>query len=1013
MMFAINSARAFVSSSCVRTSAERYHADSSTTVSVTRAVTPATCFVFRPSGMGRRSLLRLGLTHPVQFVVERLEADAKQFGRARFVAPGVGECDVDQLPLHLVDRRAGRETRSGLVAGRRGGERRQVGRLDETTLRHDGRALEDVPQFTHVAGPGVPLEQAHRRVADAPDRAAVAAIRIGDERLDEDGQIVLAVAEGRQLDREHVQPVIEVFAKLVLPDGLERLDVRRRDDANVDALFALAADRPKCPLLEDPEELRLGGGGHLGNLVEKQRAPVRQLERSLPARDGPGECALLVAEELALEQRVRNGRAVDRYERVIGARADQMHRLGDEFLAGPGLAADEDRGVGRCGLLDDFVHFLHRPALADHLAERAVLPQLLAEHPDLAQCAMPLDDLVEQDPKPLRIDGLRDVIVRAELDRLDRRFDRALGREQDDGDFRVLLLQRLEQVEAAHTRHHQVGDDDRRTDRRRQLEGLFTVAGRRHLEAPALHELLEADALGRLVFDDKHPIGGHHTRGTVGHPYILSQGGEGVKAGRRVGGAKAPSSPSYATIPSREGARMKPWWTLALIAAAVTVGLAPVRTEPAPAGGAQASSPKTTLYLVATAHLDSQWNWTVQDTIRDHIPKTFHTNFDYFEKYPNYVFSWEGAIHYMWFKEYHPDEWARVQQYVASGRWRLAGSWIDAVDVNMPSPESLFRQALYGERFFRQEFNGKESHDVYLPDCFGFGFALPSIAAHSGLVSFSTQKLTWGRPIPFPIGRWRGVDGSEIIAELNPGSYTTSIRDELTPATTNGGRADAGPWLNDPTPIGNNQQLEFRYFGTGDTGGGPSEASVQFVNKALANPDPALAIKNVAPDQLARDLTPAERAALPVYNDELILKTHGTGCYTSQAAMKRFNRTNELLADAAEKSGVAASVLTGEAYPSDRLREAWIRFIWHQFHDDLTGTCIPQAYQFSWNDELASMNQFAGVLTSSTSAVSSLLDTTGAGVPLVVYNPVSMERTEPIEATVKMAAAASVKIVDA
>ncbi len=187
---------------------------------------------------------------------------------------------------------------------------------------------------------------------------------------------------------------------------------------------------------------------------------------------------------------------------------------------------------------------------------------------------------------------------------------------------------------------------------------------------------------------------------------------------------------------------------------------------------------------------------------------------------------------------------------------------------------------------------------------------------------------------------------------------------------------------------------------------------MQFVNKALANPDPALTIKDVAPDQLARDLTPAERAALPVYDDELILKTHGTGCYTSQAAMKRFNRTNELLADAAEKSGVAAEVLTGEAYPSDRLREAWIRFIWHQFHDDLTGTCIPQAYHFSWNDERASMNQCAGVLTSSTSAVSSLLDTTGAGVPLVVYNPVSMERNEPIEATVKMPAAANVKVVD-
>ena len=117
--------------------------------------------------------------------------------------------------------------------------------------------------------------------------------------------------------------------------------------------------------------------------------------------------------------------------------------------------------------------------------------------------------------------------------------------------------------------------------------------------------------------------------------------------------------------------------------------------------------------------------------------------------------------------------------------------------------------------------------------------------------------------------------------------------------------------------------------------------------------------------------------------------------------MKRFNRANELLADAAEKAGVRRMVLAGQPYPTERLRDAWIRFLWHQFHDDLTGTCIPQAYQFSWNDEIASLNQFAGVLTSSTSAVSSLLDTSGTGTPLVVYNPVSMNRREPVEATVQ------------
>ena len=232
----------------------------------------------------------------------------------------------------------------------------------------------------------------------------------------------------------------------------------------------------------------------------------------------------------------------------------------------------------------------------------------------------------------------------------------------------------------------------------------------------------------------------------------------------------------------------------------------------------QVPADKTT-YVVATAHLDSQWNWTVQDTIRDFVPRTFYTNFEFFEKYPNYVFNWEGAIHYMWFKEYYPDDWARVQKYVADGRWRVSGSWINAVDVNMPSPESLFRQALYGQRFFREEFN-KVSRDIYLPDCFGFPWSLPAIARASGLSSFSTQKLTWGRPIPFPVGRWKGVDGNEILANLDPKSYTSRITGD-TDITT-----DAS-WTNQFTPLGDGKSVAFRYVGTGDTGGAPTEETVQ------------------------------------------------------------------------------------------------------------------------------------------------------------------------------------------
>src|SRR5262245_62245580 len=87
---------------------------------------------------------------------------------------------------------------------------------------------------------------------------------------------------------------------------------------------------------------------------------------------------------------------------------------------------------------------------------------------------------------------------------------------------------------------------------------------------------------------------------------------------------------------------------------------------------------KPRLYVIATSHLDSQWNWTVQDTIREFVPNTFFENFRRFEKYPDYTFNYEGAIHYMWFKEYHPEAWHTVQKYVAAGRWQLAGSWINA-----------------------------------------------------------------------------------------------------------------------------------------------------------------------------------------------------------------------------------------------------------------------------------------------------------------------------------------------
>ena len=418
-----------------------------------------------------------------------------------------------------------------------------------------------------------------------------------------------------------------------------------------------------------------------------------------------------------------------------------------------------------------------------------------------------------------------------------------------------------------------------------------------------------------------------------------------------------------------------------------------VNGTPASEKAGASEAPKRRLLVIATAHLDTQWRWTIQQTIDEYIPETFRVNAAYFDQFPDYTFSFEGAFRYMLLKEYYPDYYQRLKSYIADGRWRVAGSWVDAVDVNMPSSESLIRHALYGNGFFRKEF-GKTSRDVLLPDCFGFGYALPSIAAHCGLLSFSSQKLTWGSSVgvPFDIGVWEGVDGASLVAALKPGDYVSTVRSDLSvdsacvAAVEKQGEASG-------------LYAGFKYYGTGDIGGGPDSLSVAWVQKSVHGKGP-LTVRTAGSDDLASLATPEERAKLPRYKGELLMTRHGVGCYTSQAAMKRWNRKNELLADAAERASVIAWLLGGAAYPRDQLRTAWIRFLWHQFHDDITGTSIPEAYEFSWNDEILAQNRFAGLLENAIEATTPALDTRVKGVPLVVFNPLAIVREDIVEATV-------------
>jgi alpha-mannosidase len=498
-------------------------------------------------------------------------------------------------------------------------------------------------------------------------------------------------------------------------------------------------------------------------------------------------------------------------------------------------------------------------------------------------------------------------------------------------------------------------------------------------------------------------------------------------------------------------------WLVVMLAAVQGQQPAPQPAPPPPApidltGG-------LTLFVVPYAHLDTEWRWDYPTTIREYLPKTIRNNFALLEKYPHYVFNFSGANRYRMIKEYYPADYERVKRYIAAGRWFPSGSSMEENDVNSPSAESIIRQVLYGTQYFKREF-GKTSAEYMLPDCFGFPASLPSILNHAGIKYFSTQKLSasWqpaakvGGPdspektpdgIPFNVGVWEGPDGNAVIAALNPGSYSQSVTYDLTktpppPPEPAQGQQRARPLVDWPARLAIDGQVtglftDYMYYGTGDTGGTPTEASVKLMEAiltrgriSLPNPfaqrggpgRPAVAappspevqvgdgpvrIVQGTSEQMFLNIRKDQWARLPHYTGDLELINHSAGSITSEAYVKRWNRHNELLADAAEKASVAAAWIGGRPYPLARLNDAWTLVAGSQFHDIIPGTSIPKAYEYAWNDQVLAMNQFAGVISSAAEAVASALDTRATGIPVVVFNPLNVARQDVVEAAVTFA----------
>ncbi len=345
--------------------------------------------------------------------------------------------------------------------------------------------------------------------------------------------------------------------------------------------------------------------------------------------------------------------------------------------------------------------------------------------------------------------------------------------------------------------------------------------------------------------------------------------------------------------------------------------------------------------MAGHSHLDVAWLWTVKEITRK-TARTFSNNLALMDNYPDFKFTQSQAVLYDFMKKHYPDIFERVKEKVKNGQWEIVGNaWVEA-DTNIASGEALIRQLLYGREFFMKEF-GVSSDIYWLPDCFGFTWALPQIIKRSGMKYFMTSKLYFNDTNEFPhsVFRWRAHSGDEILAYLCKQPYQ--------------GEYDAGyiTRLRRNNCQNSIVDLSCGMFGYGDGGGGCTFKQVESGRRLEKLPGVPKA-KNGKVADFFHSID-GDFDKLPVYDGELYFENH-RGTFTSQAFIKKNNRRGEFMMRNAEILNVF-----GGDYPNEDMEKAWKILLINQFHDILPGTSIHEAME-NTRAEYAELRKLGGRL---------------------------------------------------
>ena len=443
------------------------------------------------------------------------------------------------------------------------------------------------------------------------------------------------------------------------------------------------------------------------------------------------------------------------------------------------------------------------------------------------------------------------------------------------------------------------------------------------------------------------------------------------------------------------------------------------------------AEPGWTMFMVSHFHYDPVWwntqgaytsEWTEDPPGRARQTNAFelvHAHLEMARRDVDYKFVLAEVDYLKPYWDTHPEDRADLRRFIGERRVEIMGGTYNEPNTNLTSPETTIRNLVHGIGFQRDVL-GAHPATAWQLDVFGHDPQFPGMAADAGLTSSSWARgphHQWG---PTHSG---GVEGMQFCSEFE--WISPSGRGLLThymPA-----HYSAGWWMDSSASLREAEDATGELFdelkrvaltrnvllpvGTDYT---PPNKWVTEIHRdwaarytwprfVCALPQEFFAAVRAELDERGSVPSPQTRDMNPIY----------TGKDVSYIDTKQANRAAENAVLDAERYAVFAALMSGTDYPHAALAKAWVQLAYGAHHDAITGSESDQVYLdllTGWRDawELGRVAR-----DNSLALLSGAVDVSGgARDAVVVWNPLTHQRTDIVTARFDPPLAAGARVLD-